>query len=522
MSNRLGGKQGTAYTGTNANQPPNITFHERDPDQNNNSNVAVGDLWLNTVAKTLWYLASLAGNPTSRGSLASWIQVNSGSSTVVDSLTGNSGGAVGPDVNGNINVLGDTTTINIVGNPGTNTLTASAGATIATTFAGDTGTATPAANTINFNATPTAGSSVSFSASGSTVALNVTDANDNTIIGNNAGNGTLSGINNTALGEGAAASLTTGPSNIFIGKDAGSVLTTESATLYIGHVGIAGENNQIVIAEGNGGARWAHNFGGTFLGRVAGNFTYTGTGGMTGVGENCLESVTTATDCTCVGQTAGQMITTGSSNCIMGKDSAALLTTGASNTLLGQSVAYNGVTGLTTGSNSILIGRAAGSGYTAAESNNIIIGTNNTGVTGETRTIRMGFGGVTNNRCFIDGIRGITTGVNDAVPVLIDSAGQLGTTSSSLRYKMNVEDMGSKSEAILQARPVTFNYKYQGLKSNYGLIAEELHEIMPELVVYDKEGNPDTIKYHEMPAILLNELQKLSKRVEELEKRVAL
>lgn len=125
MSNRLGGKQGTAYTGTNANQPPNWTFNDRPPTQYDTQNVSEGDFWLDgsaTGIARVWVLVSLAGDSMSRGALAQWVQVGAGN---LETLTGNSGGAVFPDGSDNINVVGDGTTIDIVGNPGTDTLTVS-------------------------------------------------------------------------------------------------------------------------------------------------------------------------------------------------------------------------------------------------------------------------------------------------------------------------------------------------------------------------------------------------------------
>jgi hypothetical protein len=126
MSNRLGGKQGTAYLGTNANQPPNTTFNDRPPTQYDTQNVSEGDFWFDRSAvgiAKIWCLVSLAGDAMSKGSLAEWVQLSSGD---IETLTGNSGGAVFPDGFGNIDVVGDGTTIDIVGNPGTNTLTVSA------------------------------------------------------------------------------------------------------------------------------------------------------------------------------------------------------------------------------------------------------------------------------------------------------------------------------------------------------------------------------------------------------------
>lgn len=652
------------------------------------------------------------GNPATHTITLSVIKATG----VVETLTGNSGGPVSPTA-GNINVVGDTTTINIVGNPGTSTLTASTAGTVATSFPTDSGTAVPAAGALNIianNAATHCGSSVEFTGAGNTVTLNVTDAGGNVLIGLSAGNLTLSGTantglgfnaghaltsgsnntfvgdlagqsvttglsntalgkstlnslttgsNNTVIGQGSATALITGAANIILGEASGNALTSsESGNTLIGSAGQVGVSNQIIIALGSGGNRWVHNVGGTFVGNLSGNLAYSGTGGMTGLGENALNAATTATDCTIVGQQAGAMITTGSSNTIVGKDAGHLITTGQDNTIIGTSAAFNGIaTGLLTGGSNIIIGFGTGVGYTGAESNNIIIGTSlggkvgasgeirignvgspgnnqnifignasgndtytlptngqniavggqalaslttsfyntamgqgalqsltsgvggnvmignaggnlittgvqntgigqdvylnsgagtglitgqnnvavghlagaaftsseswnivmgNPGVIGDNATTRIGFGTTPQVKTFIDGIRGITTVNNDAVAVLIDSAGQLGVTSSSERYKENINDMGSASDDILNLRPVTFNYKNHSPESiSYGLIAEEVDEWFPELVVRDKEGNPDTIKYQDLPVLLLNELIKLKKEIKALKRK---
>ena len=109
-------------------------------------------------------------------------------------------------------------------------------------------------------------------------------------------------------------------------------------------------------------------------------------------------------------------------------------------------------------------------------SRNIDIG--NTGQAGDTETIRIG---TIQTRTFIAGIRGRTTGNNNAVPVLIDSDGQLGTTSSSRRFKKEIKPMDEASEAILALKPVTFQYRSDNRGTpQFGLVAEEVAEVNPE------------------------------------------
>ena len=137
------------------------------------------------------------------------------------------------------------------------------------------------------------------------------------------------------------------------------------------------------------------------------------------------------------------------------------------------------------------------------------------GVTTDARTIQIGQQG-TQTSAFIAGIRGVTTGNADAVAVYIDSAGQLGTMSSSLRYKQDVRDMGDVTDALMRLRPVSFRYTHtfngdvQPLQ--YGLIAEEVAEIFPGLVVFNEAGLPETVQYSKVNAMLLNEVQKLHRQ----------
>jgi septal ring factor EnvC (AmiA/AmiB activator) len=110
----------------------------------------------------------------------------------------------------------------------------------------------------------------------------------------------------------------------------------------------------------------------------------------------------------------------------------------------------------------------------------------------------------------------VTTGNNDAIPVLIDTAGQLGTTSSSRRYKKEIKPMDQTSEAILALKPVTFHYKSDKTgTAQFGLIAEEVAEVNPNLVVRDENGEIYTVRYDAVNAMLLNEFLKEHKKVEQ-------
>jgi len=120
---------------------------------------------------------------------------------------------------------------------------------------------------------------------------------------------------------------------------------------------------------------------------------------------------------------------------------------------------------------------------------------------------------------FAAGIRGVTTGNNDAIPIVIDSDGQLGTVSSSRRFKEDIHDMDTVSSGLMRLRPVTFRYQKpfaDGSKPiQYGLIAEEVADVYPDLVAHSADGRIETVKYQVLDSMLLNELQKEHKQVQE-------
>ena len=122
---------------------------------------------------------------------------------------------------------------------------------------------------------------------------------------------------------------------------------------------------------------------------------------------------------------------------------------------------------------------------------------------------------------FTAGVFGVTVG-GTGIPVVVDNTGLLGTVVSSIRYKENIADMGSVSSPILTLRPVTFDLigKSNPIKQ-VGLIAEEVYKIMPSLVVHNLDGQVESVKYHELPVLLLNEIQKALKRIDILEDKIS-
>jgi hypothetical protein len=191
--------------------------------------------------------------------------------------------------------------------------------------------------------------------------------------------------------------------------------------------------------------------------------------------------------------------------------------TSANNGMSNIGLGVNALLANTTGSYNIGIGQGAGY-YVTTGSDNIDI--SNLAVANDSGTIRLGTAGH-QMQTFIAGITGVTTGLSNAVPVMIDGNGQLGTINSSIRFKTDVQDMGGLSSRIFGLRPVTFRYKVQPGAVHVGLIAEEVEKVMPELVVRAKDGQIQTVAYQDLVPMLLNELQKLQAEKAGLEARLA-
>lgn len=153
------------------------------------------------------------------------------------------------------------------------------------------------------------------------------------------------------------------------------------------------------------------------------------------------------------------------------------------------------------------IGASAGQSIVGGYNNVDIL---NAGAASDTGIIRIGTTGLV-NATYIAGVSGVSTGLAGSA-VVVDANGQLGTISSSRRYKEDIEPMGDSSERLYQLRPVKFHYKKvdaDGQKPvQYGLIAEEVADVFPELTVYNRDGKPESVAYHVLSGLLLNELQK--------------
>jgi endosialidase-like protein len=211
---------------------------------------------------------------------------------------------------------------------------------------------------------------------------------------------------------------------------------------------------------------------------------------------------------TAVGARALAANSTGANNVAVGRDALVGNVGGINNIAIGRAALADSIDGI----QNIAIGAAAGAALTSG-SGNIYIGS--VGLAVENDTLRIGSG---LSRAFIAGIAGQgVDGATDA-PVLVDANHKLGTSPSSRRVKQDIADMAEASQDLRRLRPVTFRYRPEagrGSTLQYGLIAEEVAEVYPELVVRDGAGAPQTVKYHVLPALLLNELQRQARMLAE-------
>jgi hypothetical protein len=306
---------------------------------------------------------------------------------------------------------------------------------------------------------------------------------------------------NTAEGQNALLSLTTGTYDTAVGLYSLLSLTTGQFCTGVGAGTLLANAADRNTATGAGALLSnSTGSGNTANGVFALFFNTTGLNN-TASGADALENNTTGNVDTANGAGALSSNTTGSDNTANGAAALLFNTTGSDDTANGESALSSN----TTGSNNTALGINAGNGVITASSV-ICIGA---------------FGANVSNSCFIGNIRGVTTVNNDAIPVVIDSAGQLGTASSSRRYKTDIKPIDKASESILALKPVSFRYKaHKDTTPQFGLIAEEVADINPNLVIYDSDGKPYTVCYDAVNAMLLNEFLKEHQKVQELEKPV--
>jgi hypothetical protein len=347
--------------------------------------------------------------------------------------------------------------------------------------------------------------------------INNLDGDMNIAVGNNAMFHNVHGDNNLALGQGALDANTDGDRNVAIGAQALGAHGV-SDTVGVGYQALAsnttGMHNaalgfQVLRSNTTGGLNVGIGAG-ALATNITGSFnTATGGGALqdnirgstnTATGANALGSNTTGGANTATGNNALFNNTDGSMNTVVGDNAMFRNVHGSTNTAIG----YRALQSNTTGGFNVALGDGAGSGVFTA--NDVIcIGHRVAGVN-------------VTGTCFIGNIRGVTTQNANAVPVLIDGAGQLGTASSSRRYKTEIKPMDKASDSILALKPVSFRYKvHKDTTAQFGLIAEDVAEVNPDLVIYDSGGEPYTVRYDAVNAMLLNEFLKEHRKVQELE-----
>jgi trimeric autotransporter adhesin len=337
-----------------------------------------------------------------------------------------------------------------------------------------------------------------------------TTGGDNTATGFAALNGNTTGNNNTANGFDALIDNITGDDNTAIGYSALFSNTTGGSNTAIG--------SSALYYNTTGGANTANGI----------KALYSNTTGFsnTADGAGALHSNTTGAFNTAMGGAALSSNTTGTGNTATGFFALSNATSGG-NTANGYQALFGDTTGFfntadgigallrnTTGSHNIAFGDGAGDLLTTGD-NNIDIG--NEGVAAEANTIRIGKVG-TQTATYVAGIMGKT--VPMSTPVFVNANGQLGTTTSSARFKDQIKPMDKASEAILVLKPVTFRYKKEidpDSGPQFGLVAEEVEKVNADLVVRDPDGKPYTVRYEAVNAMLLNEFLKEHHRVKELE-----
>jgi len=375
--------------------------------------------------------------------------------------------------------------------------------------------------------------------------FSVTTGSANTAVGRHALFSNTAGYFNTAIGDSALNSNTTGTSNTALGYTALTLNTTGIQNTATGwgalQVNSTGNFNTAIGQQALQDNTTASN--NTATGWSALGFNTIGESN-TAIGSSALFRNTTGSANTANGSAALFRNTTGSNNTAVGHDALALNDTGSNNTANGSGAldgnpfgrqntasgafalssdnewrgnsntadGFGALNSFRDGNNNIALGSRAGENLRQG-SDNIYIG--NVGVALESNTIRMGTIGTQTNT-YIAGISGAT--VPTGVAVIVDADGHLGTTTSSGRFKEAIKPMDKASEVILGLKPVTFRYKHEldakGVPQ-FGLVAEDVEKVNPDLVARDAEEKIFTVRYEAVNAMLLNEFLKEHRTVQE-------
>jgi hypothetical protein len=346
---------------------------------------------------------------------------------------------------------------------------------------------------IGLNALRTNTTGDSNTASGADALFSNTTGFSNTANGASALRSNTTGFSNTASGVQALLSNTTGNNNTASGFQALAVNTTGSSNTASGYLALfsntTGSNNtasgrNALVSNTTGGDNTASGVNALFANTTGNN--------NTAVGVNALDSNTTGSFNTANGDGALRANTIGNNNTASGVDALRANTTGRNNTAVGA----NALTAIN-GTNNIAVGFNAGS-RTTSGSNNIYIG--HPGISApETKVIRIG---TNQTQVFVRGIAGVPL---SGAAVVVRPSGQLGVVASSARYKQDIRTIGDASGKLARLRPVSYRYKVEPQAMHYGLIAEEVDKILPELVVRDDRNRPESVQYIELIPLLLQQ-----------------
>ncbi len=357
----------------------------------------------------------------------------------------------------------------------------------------------------------------------------------NAFVGQSAGNTATTGSFLMGIGFGALVSSSSGNYNTAGGAFALNANTTGSNNTAFGYQALASSSTTSDNTALGYGALYATT--GTKNTAVGGNALNANSGGSynTAVGYQALQSASfsSGADNSAFGYSSLYNNSSGNQNTAVGVLAMTVNTTGTANTALGfgalsanpaglfnTALGYSALNSLSSGNDNIAIGSYAGS-FVSSGSGNIYIGWSSAVSNySEDNTIRIGHQKAS---AFISGIHGVLPAGSDVRAVMIDSNGQLGTTSSSRRFKHDIADMGDRTTDLMQLRPVTFRYNIHGTNAplQYGLVAEEVAEIYPELVTRDANGEPDGVLYQFLAPMLLNEVQQQRKTIDTLQQRDA-
>lgn len=301
--------------------------------------------------------------------------------------------------------------------------------------------------------------------------------------------GSLSGGSaETAVGYQALAAVNSGASNSAVGAGALRANTTGDRNTAFGYqamgANVTGENNVAV--------------GPAALG------SQTSGGGNTAVGYQAMASSSGAGQNVAVGENAMLTAANVGQDVAVGGSALQNTTNVSQSVAIGQAALFEDQTG----TENVALGFVAGQSLTSG-SHDIYIGDHTEGEAEESNTTRIG-NPASQSRAFLAGVSGVTPS-GSTVGVVINGNGQLGVTSSSRRFKRDIQPLDRRTKGLMALRPVSFRYRRSFVHGanpvQFGLIAEQVARVYPNLVLRGKDGRPSAVAYQELPALLLAQVQ---------------